>query len=76
LVTVDRRAVSASSAWFEGEMDVGSDTSRYLLPFDMVAAVVSGRSGRDIGGYGNDGRFGGWNPAQLDESLGPTASPR
>ena len=38
---------------------------------DMVAAVVLGRSGRDIGGYGNDGRFGGWNPAQLDESLGP-----
>jgi hypothetical protein len=37
--------VRASSAWFEGEMDVGSDTSRYLLPLDMVAALCSGAIG-------------------------------
>jgi hypothetical protein len=48
-VTVERRAVRASSAWFDGEMDVGSDTSRYLVPLDMVAAVFWA-TGRDIGG--------------------------
>jgi hypothetical protein len=38
-VTVFERAARASSAWFEGVIDVGSDTSRYLEPFDMAAAV-------------------------------------
>lgn len=50
-VTVLRKAVKASSAWFDGEMDVGSDTSRYLVPLDMVAARV-GATERNIGGMG------------------------
>jgi hypothetical protein len=42
----------------------------------MVAAVVSGRSGRDIGGYGNDVCIRGCNPAsELGSRRGPAACP-
>lgn len=46
MVTVVRRAVRASSAWFEDEIEVGSDTNRYVLPLDMVAAIVRAADGQ------------------------------
>lgn len=36
VVTVDRRAVRASSWSLAGEMDVGRDTSMYLIGPDML----------------------------------------
>lgn len=32
-----RKASRASSWWFEGDIDVGSDTNRYLVPLDIFA---------------------------------------
>lgn len=48
-VTVLRRAVRASSLWPEGDIEVGSDTSRYFVPLDMVAGEVVGAGLRCIG---------------------------
>ncbi len=36
VVTADRRVVKASSWSLLGDMDVGSDTSKYLGALDMV----------------------------------------
>jgi hypothetical protein len=38
-VTVDRRASSASSAWWEGDIDVGRETRRYLGALDMIIVL-------------------------------------
>lgn len=40
MVMVLRKAARASSAWFDGDIEVGNDTSRYREPFDMFAAIV------------------------------------
>jgi hypothetical protein len=42
--------VSASSWWLDGDIEVGSDTSRYFVPLDMVAGVQRAAA-RDIGRY-------------------------
>jgi hypothetical protein len=38
--TVDRNAVRASSGSFEGEMDVGKETSMYFVELDMVLILL------------------------------------